>query len=78
MSRTRAELDQKLSMLQERVSDMSPRRLTQRYVEDYSVDRFVGGMLTLIGLKMAWTRYRELKQRRERLQREFAGYGRWH
>jgi len=78
MSRTRAELDQKLSMLQERVSELTPRRLTQRYVEDYSVDRFVGGMLTLIGLKMAWTRYRELKRRRERPRREHAGYGRWH
>ena len=77
MSRTRAELDQKLSMLQERVSDLTPRRLTQRYVEDYSVDRFVGGMLTLIGLKMAWSRHRELKRRRERLLRERAGYGRW-
>ena len=78
MSRTRAELDQKLSMLQARVSDLTPRRLAQRYVQDYSVDRFVGGMLTLIGLKMAWTRYRELKHQRERLHRERAGYGRWH
>ena len=78
MSRTRAELDHKLSMLQARVSDLTPRRVAQRYVQDYSVDRFVGGMLTLIGLKMAWTRYRELKHRRERLQRERAGYGRWH
>ena len=78
MSRTRAELDEKLSMLQARVSDLTPRRLTQRYVEDYSVDRFVGGMLTLIGLKMAWTRYRELKRRRDRLHHERAGYGRWH
>ena len=76
MSRTRAELDQKLSMLQARVSDLTPRRLTQRYVENYSVDRFVGGMLTLIGLKMAWTRYRELKHQRARPHREY-GYGRW-
>jgi hypothetical protein len=78
MSRTRAELDQKLSMLQARVSDLTPRRLTQRYVQDYSVDRFVGGMLTLIGLRMAWTRYRDLKHRRERPpQREPVAYGRW-
>ena len=78
MSRTRAELDQKLSMLQARVSDLTPRRLTRRYVEDYAVDRLLGGMLTLIGLKMAWSRYRELKQRRERtLQRELVAYGRW-
>ena len=78
MSRTREELDQKLTMLQAKVSDLTPRRLTQRYLPEYFVDRVVGSMLTLIGLKMAWTQYRQLKHRRERLQRELAAYGRWH
>ena len=36
------------------------------------------GVLTLVGLKLAWSRYRELKHRRERFQNELAGYGRWH
>ena len=78
MSRTREELDQKLSMLQAKVSDLTPRRLTQRYLPEYFVDRVVGGMLMLAGLRMAWTRYRVLKHRRERRQRELAAYGRWH
>lgn len=77
MSRTRADLDQKLSMLQEKVTDLTPRRLTQRYVPEYFADRMMGALLTMAGLKMAWSRYRELKHRRDR-RREPAGYGRWH
>ena len=66
MSRTRAELDQKLSKLQEKVSDLTPRRLTERYVPEYFADRVVGTILTMAGLKMAWSRYRELKHQRKR------------
>lgn len=77
MSRTRADLDQKLSMLQEKVNDLSPRRLTQRYLPDYFADRVMGAALTFAGLRMAWSRYRELKHRRERPHRDPAGYGRW-
>jgi hypothetical protein len=61
MSRTRAELDQKLTMLQAKVSDLTPRRLTQRYLPEYFADRVIGGALTLLGLKMAWSRYRRRK-----------------
>jgi hypothetical protein len=78
MSRTRAELDQKLSMLQEKVDDLKPRRLAQRYLPDYFGDRLMGGVLTLVGLKMAWARYRELKHRRGRTPHDLADYGRWH
>ena len=78
MSRTRAELDEKLTALQAKVSDLTPRRLTERYMPEYFFDRVVGGILTLVGLKMAWSQYRELKHRRELRQREPAGYGRWH
>jgi hypothetical protein len=77
MSRTRAELDQKLTLLQSKVQDLTPRRLSERYLPDYFADRVTGGILTLIGLKMAWGQYRELKQRRERRQRQVAGYGHW-
>ena len=77
MSRTRAELDEKLTALHAKVSDLTPRRLTQRYMPEYFFDRVVGGILTLVGLKMAWSQYRELRHRRDRLQREPAGYGRW-
>lgn len=77
MSRTRAELDQKLSLLQSKVSDMTPRRLTQRYLPDYFADRVVGGVLTLIGLKMAWGLYRRRANRRDRMRHLAMGYGRW-
>lgn len=78
MSRTRAGLDEKLTALHAKVNDLTPRRLTERYMPEYFFDRVVGGILTVVGLKMAWSQYRGLKHRRERRQREFAGYGRWH
>ena len=78
MSRTRQELDQKLTMLQAKVSDLTPRRLTQRYLPEYFVDRVVGGILTVVGLRMAWSQYRGRKRLRERQQRQLAGFGRWH
>ena len=81
MSRTRAQLDEKLTALHARVSDLTPRRLTQRYMPDYFFDRVVGGILTVVALKMAWSQYRRFKHRRKvlhRLQGEPAGYGRWH
>ena len=78
MSRTRAELDEKLTALHTKVSDLTPRRLTERYMPDYFVDRVVGAVLTLVGLKMAWGQYRGHKHRRELRQRQLAGYGRWH
>jgi hypothetical protein len=79
MSRTRAELDEKLTALHAKVSDLTPRRLTERYMPEYFFDRVVGGILTVVGLKLAWSQYRKLKQRHERPpQRELNGYGRWH
>ena len=60
MSRTREQLDQKLSRLQEKVNDMTPGRLAKRYVPVHFADRALGSVLTLIGLKMAWSRYRRL------------------
>ena len=58
MSRTREQLDQKLSLLRGKVNDLTPRRVAQRYMPEYFADRALGGVLTLIGLKMAWSRYR--------------------
>ncbi len=66
MSRTRAELDQKLTKLQDKFTDLTPRRLTERYVPEYFAERVFGTVLTIAGLKMAWSRYRTLKQQRER------------
>jgi hypothetical protein len=76
MSHTRAELDRKLALLQARAKRLSPRRYAERYVPDYPLDRAIGGVLTLIGLKMAWSRYRGLKTRRARVRAALEAYGR--
>jgi hypothetical protein len=77
MSQTRAELDHKLSLLQARVSEMTPQKLTQRYMPDYFVDRVVGGVLTLIGMRMAWSQYKWRQNRRERLRGRLSAHASW-
>ena len=77
MSRTRADLDDKLTRLQARVSDLTPQRLTQRYMREYVVDRAIGGILTLVGLKMAWSQYRWHRNRRARVRGQLAAYNGW-
>jgi hypothetical protein len=42
MSRTREQLDQKLSLLRGKVNDLTPRRVAQRYVPEYFADRALG------------------------------------
>jgi len=61
MSRTREQLDEKLTLLRGKVNDLTPRRVAQRYMPEYFADRALGGILTLIGLKMAWSRYKATK-----------------
>jgi hypothetical protein len=77
MSQTRAELDHKLSLLQARVSEITPQRLTQRYMPEYFVDRLIGGILTAIGLKMAWSQYKWHHQHRDRVRARMIAYGSW-
>ena len=77
MSQTRAELDHKLSLLQARVSEITPQRLTQRYMPEYFVDRLIGGILTAIGLKMAWSQYKWHQQHRDRVRARMIAYGSW-
>ena len=77
MSRTRAELDQKLTLLQARVSELTPQRLSERYMPDYFIDRVIGGILTVVGLKMAWSMYRNNHRHREHVRNQLAAYGRW-
>ena len=55
MSQTRRELDRKLSQLEDRARDMSPRRVADRH---FLLDRAIGTVLTLIGARMAWRRIR--------------------
>ena len=78
MSRTRAELDHKLVALQERMSELTPHNLRQRYMGEFFADRLVGGLLTLIGAKMAWSAYRRShRHHRARLHAELASYSSW-
>ena len=78
MSQTRAELDRKLTLLESRVGEMKPQRLAERYLPEYFVDQMIGGVLTAIGLKMAWSRYRSRQKRhRQQLRGELAAYQGW-
>ena len=67
MSQTRAELDYKISQLQRKAHDLTPRSVVSRYMPERALDYAIGGVLTLVGAKMAWGRYRARRSRRERL-----------
>ena len=77
MSQTRRDLDWKLAELQERAREMSPRRVMERNMPDYIWERVIGGVLMLVGLKMAWHQYKNRYQRRARVRAAMASYGRW-
>ena len=66
MSRTRAELDRKLTLLEERAYDLTPRRVWERHKPDFFLDRAIGGVLTLIGLKMALGNVRRIRRHGQR------------
>ena len=67
MSQTKAELDYKISQLQRKAHDLTPRSVVRRYMPDHALDYAIGGVLTLIGTRMAWGRLRAHRQRKERL-----------
>jgi hypothetical protein len=77
MNHTRAELDYKLSRLEERARDLRPQVVARRYLPDYPVDRAIGAALMLVGSRMAWKQYRQRSDRRARIQAALASYGRW-
>jgi hypothetical protein len=77
MSQTRAELDRKITQLEARAKELTPRRLTERYVGDYVWEKVIGSVLTLVGIKMAWSQYRHRLQRRDRVRGAMAAYGHW-
>jgi hypothetical protein len=64
MSRTRAELDRKLTLLEERARELTPRRYWERHKPDFFLDRAIGSMLTVIGLRMALGRVLRTRRRR--------------
>lgn len=77
MSQTRAELDRKLTLLQARAREMTPRRLSERYLPEYVWERVIGSVLTLVGARMAWSQYRHRQHRRDRVRAAMASYGHW-
>ena len=67
MSQTRAELDYKISQLQRKTHDMTPRSVVSRYMPERALDYAIGGVLTLVGARMAWGRFRAQRNRRARV-----------
>ena len=67
MSQTKAELDYKISQLQRKAKDMTPRSVVRRVMPERALDYALGSVLTVVGARMAWGRYRAQRNRRERL-----------
>ena len=62
MSQTRADLDYKISQLQRKTQDLTPRSVVSSYMPERSIDYAVGGMLTLVGAGMAWRQFRAMRR----------------
>lgn len=78
MSHTRASLDRKITMLEERARQMAPRAVWERKKPDYLAERVIGAVLTLVGLRMAWGMYKaRQRHHREHLNEALVGYERW-
>jgi hypothetical protein len=77
MSRTRADLDRKITLLETRARELSPRRYVREHTPEYLLDRTIGGVLVLIGLGMAWSMWRNRPSRRMRVHAALESYGRW-
>lgn len=67
MTQTKAELDYKISQLQRKTKDLNARSVVRRYMPERTLDYAIGGVLTLIGAKMALGRMKARRNRRERL-----------
>jgi hypothetical protein len=58
MSQTRADLDRKLTRLEARARDLTPRRYIQRHMPEYAWERAIGSALLAVGGWLAYKRYR--------------------
>ena len=47
MNQTRAQLDRKIGLLEERARAYSPRQLSDRYLPDFLAEKVLGSLLTL-------------------------------
>ncbi len=77
MSETRAELDRKIGLLEQRARDFSPKRYARDHVPEYFLDRVIGGVLALIGTRMVWRHIRARRGHRAHVREALASYGRW-
>ena len=77
MIQTRNELDRKIASLELRARDLTPRRYAERHLPDFFLDRVIGGVLTLLGLRMAWGMYRGRRRHRDKVRGAMVSYGRW-
>jgi hypothetical protein len=68
MSQTRAALDEKLSLLEARAHELSPKAYARRHLPEYWQEQVIGSTLTLIGVVMLWARLRR-RSRQEELRR---------
>jgi len=76
MNQTRAQLDHKIALLEARARALTPRRLSERYMPDFVAEKVIGSVLTLIGLKMVWSKWRSDHRRRARIRAAVEAYGR--
>jgi hypothetical protein len=65
MSQTKAELDYKISQLQRKTHAMTPRAVARRFMPERALDYAIGSVLTVVGARMAWGRFRARRHRRE-------------
>ena len=77
MSETRAQLDRKIALLEERARNFSPKRYARDHMPEYFIDRVIGVVLTLIGVKMALGQIRAARSHRARVRAALESYGRW-
>jgi hypothetical protein len=77
ITQTKAELDYKISQLQRKTKDMTPRSVVSRMMPARTLDYALGGVLTVVGARLAWGRYRAIRNRRERLRAELDAAGSW-
>ena len=77
MSETRAQLDRKIALLEQRARNFSPKRYARDHMPEYFIDRMIGAVLTLIGVRMAVGQIRAARNHRARVRAALESYGRW-
>ena len=78
MSQTRAQLDQKLALLEVRAREFSPKRYAREHIPEYLAERVIGGALLLFGTIMLLKQVRSRRaERRQEVRAALVSYGRW-